>query len=76
MEDITNKQLAKVRKDLDKSLGVFVSVLTMEKKTDDIQKVADYMASGDFTYSDLVKYTKALDEFHRRLLPILKKIER
>lgn len=75
MEDITNKQLAKVRKDLDETIGVLVASMTMNSKLEDIEKVANYLSSGDVDFKDIVRYTKAFTEFHNKLRPILKKID-
>ena len=49
--------------------GVFVS------KLEDIEKVANYLSSGDVDFKDGVRYTKAVTEFHNKLRPILKKID-
>ena len=76
MEDITNKQLAKVRKDLDETIGVLVASMTMSSKMEDIEKVANYLSNGDVDFKDVVRFTKAVAEFHNKLRPILRKIER
>ena len=74
MEDVTNKTIKRLRKDVDEAIGLFMSTLTMQSKIDDITKVADYMNTPGVEYKYVVRFTKALNEFHAKLLPIVNKI--
>ena len=75
MEDITEKNIKKIRKDLDNAIELFVGLTTMQKKVDDITKVAEYIVTSGREFDDIVKFNKAITEFHKRIQPILRKIE-